>query len=168
MTCVRIGAVAAAAWIIPASLAAQAASIVALGASNTFGKGIARSEAFPAQLETLLRAKGFAVHVVNAGSNGDTTANMLRRLDGLLAGDTRVVILQPGGNDARKGQQSDRSANIAAVKQRLRTRGVKLVMVENAVLHGLSHQPDGSHLTPEGYRRLAEYLLPEVESGLTH
>ena len=37
---------------------ADAATIVALGASNTYGKGVARNQAYPAQLEAILRAKG--------------------------------------------------------------------------------------------------------------
>ena len=35
---------------------AQAATVVALGASNTYGKGVARNQAYPAQL-ALLRAR---------------------------------------------------------------------------------------------------------------
>jgi lysophospholipase L1-like esterase len=38
----------------PAS--AGAITIVALGASNTYGKGVARSQSYPAQLEAMLRA----------------------------------------------------------------------------------------------------------------
>jgi acyl-CoA thioesterase-1 len=37
--------------------AAQAATVVALGASNTYGKGVSRGQAYPAQLEALLRAR---------------------------------------------------------------------------------------------------------------
>jgi acyl-CoA thioesterase-1 len=61
--------------------AAQAATVVALGASNTFGKGVSRGQAYPAQLEALLRARGLNARVVNAGINGDTTGGMLARLD---------------------------------------------------------------------------------------
>jgi acyl-CoA thioesterase-1 len=39
---------------------AHAATVVALGATNTFGKGVSRSQAYPAQLEALLRARGSA------------------------------------------------------------------------------------------------------------
>ena len=56
---------------------AEAATIVALGASNTYGKGVARNQAYPAQLEAILRAKGSTIRVVNAGINGDTTEGML-------------------------------------------------------------------------------------------
>src|SRR3974390_3901808 len=92
--------------------AANAAIIVALGASNTYGKGVSRAQAFPAQLEALLRASGHAARVVNAGINGDTTGGMLRRLDRAVPNGTTVVILQPGGNDRRKGTAGDRAANI--------------------------------------------------------
>jgi acyl-CoA thioesterase I len=61
--------------------AAAQAQVVALGASNTAGKGVAPQESYPAQLEAMLRAKGYSGHVVNAGLNGDTTAGMLARLD---------------------------------------------------------------------------------------
>jgi acyl-CoA thioesterase-1 len=70
-----------AAIFIFTSAPAGAATIVALGASNTYGKGVARNQAYPAQLEAILRAKGANVRVINAGINGDTTEGMLQRLD---------------------------------------------------------------------------------------
>jgi hypothetical protein len=57
------------------------AQIVALGVSNVAGRGVSSSEAFPAQLEQMLAAKGYNVHVANAGVNGDTNSGMLGRLD---------------------------------------------------------------------------------------
>jgi acyl-CoA thioesterase-1 len=92
-------------------VALGAATIVALGASNTYGKGVARSQAYPAQLEAILRAKGANVRVVNAGINGDTTEGMLQRLDRIVPNGTSAVILQPGGNDRRKGSP-DRTSEI--------------------------------------------------------
>ena len=114
-----------------AATPAGAATVVALGASNTYGKGVARSQAFPAQLETILRAKGLAVRVVNAGINGDATEGMLRRLDGAVPSGTSAVILQP-----------------------------------NNVFRGLPHQPDGQHLTPEGYHMVAEHLAAQVAGAI--
>lgn len=138
---------------------ALATTVVALGASNTYGKGVSRSEAFPAQLQTLLDAKGQKVTVVNAGINGDTTQGMLAHLDGVLTSDTRVVILQPGGNDARKGLGDATQANVAEIKSRLAARNIRVVMVPNRMLGPLPHQPDGQHLTPAGYAGLAGQLL---------
>jgi acyl-CoA thioesterase-1 len=145
---------------------ADAATIVALGASNTFGKGVARNQAYPAQLEAILRARGYDARVINAGVNGETTGAMLRRLDQVVPKGTTVVILQPGGNDRRKGTEADRAASISEIQSQLKGRGIRLIMLENNMLHGLPHQPDGQHLTPEGYRMLAESLAAQVASAI--
>lgn len=141
---------------------ARAATVVALGASNTFGKGVSRGQAYPAQLEALLRARGISVRVVNAGINGDTTAHMLARLNSVVPKGTAVVILQPGGNDRRKLSAD----NSPAIQNRLTAMGIKVVMLTNSMLHGLPHQPDGQHLTPEGYHMLAEQLVGQVAGAL--
>src|SRR4030095_9796753 len=108
----RLGTLGALAILIStfASASADAATIVALGASNTYGKGVARNQSYPAQLEAILRAKGANVRVANAGINGDTTEGMLQRLDRTVPNGTSAVILQPGGND-RKGSP-DRTSEI--------------------------------------------------------
>ena len=49
---------------------------------------------------------------------------------------------------------------------RLHARGIGLVMLENSMLQGLPHQPDGQHLTPEGYRMLAESVATQVASAI--
>src|SRR6201991_1557096 len=141
---------------------ADAATIVALGASNTYGKGVARNQAYPAQLEAILRAKGASVRVVNAGINGDTTEGMLQRLDRAVPNGTSAVILQPGGNDRRKGSP-DRTSEI---QSRLSARGIPVIMMPNGMLRGLPHQPDGQHLSPEGYHLLAQSLASQVSGAL--
>jgi acyl-CoA thioesterase-1 len=141
---------------------ADAATIVALGASNTYGKGVARNQAYPAQLEAILRAKGSNVHVVNAGINGDTTEGMLGRLEQAVPNGTSAVILQPGGNDRRKGRP-DRTADI---QSRLAARHIPVIMLGNSMLGGLPHQPDGQHLTPEGYHMLAASLASQVSAAV--
>ena len=147
--------------------AAAQINIVVLGASNTYGKGVARGAAFPAQLQAMLKARGHDVHVGNAGINGDTTAGMLRRLDSAVPAGTRIVILQPGNNDRRKGVGAERAGNIGAIVDRLQARGVKVIVVER-LLAGLSQhlQPDGEHLTAEGFRVIAERLVPQVEAAI--
>src|SRR5450755_3880855 len=57
------------------------AQIVALGASNISGWNVAASEAIPAQLQAMLRAKGYSVTVLNAGIYGNTTADLRARMD---------------------------------------------------------------------------------------
>jgi acyl-CoA thioesterase I len=151
-----------------ATPAAAADTIVALGASNTYGKGVARGQDYPAQLEAMLKARGHDARVINAGINGDTTAGMASRLESSVPAGTRVVVLQPGGNDRRRGEAAGREGNIGAMVSRLRARGVKVVMLERP-LAGMGPQllqPDGMHLTPEGYQRLAARVLPQVMAQL--
>jgi acyl-CoA thioesterase-1 len=154
-----------AATLIFSLAVAHAATVVALGASNTYGKGVSRSQSYPSQLEQILQSKGLSVHVINAGINGDTTAGMMGRITQIPNG-TSVVILQPGGNDRRRGQEGERSANISEIERQLASRGIKVVLLENQMFRGLPHQPDGMHLTPEGYRMLAEAIAPQVISAL--
>lgn len=141
--------------------------IVALGASNTKGKGVSLSEAYPAQLQGMLKAKGVSATVANAGINGDTTGGMLARLDSAVPSGTQLVILQPGGNDRRRGSEGSRAGNIAQIKSRLAARKIKVVVMENTMLGAIpasERQPDGTHFTPKGYARLAAGILPSVLS----
>lgn len=151
-----------AAILIFATAPAGAATVVALGASNTYGKGVARGQAYPAQLEAILRAKGANIRVVNAGINGDTTEGMLRRLNQAVPKGTSAVILQPGGNDRRKGSP-DRTSEIQG---QLSARGIPVIMMPNSSFRGLPHQPDGQHLTPEGYHMLAEQVASQVAGAI--
>jgi acyl-CoA thioesterase I len=78
-------------------------NIVAFGDSLTAGYGLAANEAFPAQLQRALIAKGLAVNVANAGVSGDTAAGGLARLDWSIPDGTDAVILELGANDALRG-----------------------------------------------------------------
>jgi acyl-CoA thioesterase-1 len=156
----------AGALLPPASGQAAGVTIVALGASNTYGRGVERTQAYPAQLEALLRARGQAVQVINAGINGNTTAAMLGRIDAAVPTGASIVILQPGGNDQRKGEGAASAGNVAAIEAKLRGRGIRVIMLPNGMFRGLPHQADGQHLTPEGYRMLAAALLPQVIAAM--
>src|SRR5260370_10317715 len=73
--------------------------IVALGDSGIRGKGVPESQAYPAQLEAALRARGHQATVTNQGINGDTTAGVLARLDSPVPPGPNIVILKIGVND---------------------------------------------------------------------
>ena len=77
--------------------------IVVLGDSLVAGFNISQRDAFPAQLERALKAKGHAVEVINAGVSGDTTAAGLERLQWAVPEKTDAVILELGANDALRG-----------------------------------------------------------------
>ena len=146
------------------------AQIVALGASNVAGKGVSSSEAFPAQLERMLAAKGYNVHVANTGVNGDTNSGMLGRLDQAVPEGTRIVLLGAIGGtyNARRLGQGDQKADFASIVARLRGRGIKIIPVTANGVSRNDLQADGVHLTAEGHARLAARLLPTVLRALGH
>lgn len=104
-TLLRNCLVAALLVISSASLAdtAKPLRIVVLGDSLVAGFNISQRDAFPAQLERALKAKGHAVEVINAGVSGDTTAAGLERLQWAVPEKTDAVILELGANDALRG-----------------------------------------------------------------
>lgn len=77
--------------------------IVALGDSLTAGYGLPAQDAFPAQLERTLKAKGHAVEIENAGVSGDTASGGLARLDWSVPDGTDAVIVALGANDMLRG-----------------------------------------------------------------
>jgi acyl-CoA thioesterase-1 len=142
------------------------AQIVALGASSTAGYGVGPSAAYPAILEELLRAKGRPMSVSNAGISGDTTGGMLARLSSAVPNGTKIVILQIGGNDRRKGMnEAQAAANRAEIRKQLHARGIRTIeadgLVHAALRSGLT-QPDGRHMTAEGHRRVAQQLAASI------
>ena len=163
---------------------AQSTRIVALGDSNTAGFGVGGREAFPAQLEAMLRARGYDVLVSNAGISGDTTQGMLGRLDSVVPQGTRIVIVQGGYNDLRRGgSPAQIMANIDAILSRLRARQIRAVLCgfydqpwgAIARKHGAVFVPgsacydaryrgfDGLHMTTAGHQVVAARLLPVVQ-----
>jgi acyl-CoA thioesterase-1 len=143
---------------------AAQAQIVAIGASNVAGRGVSSSDAWPAQLEGMLSAKGRNVHVTNAGISGDTNAGMLARLDSAVPQGTKIVLLdrRGGGWNARRRGMGDQNAELAAIEARLRGRGIRIVpMWWNAALRQYL-QPDGIHFTVEGHRLVATNMLPAL------
>lgn len=147
-------------------MASASAQIVALGASNTQGYGVNEGQSYPAQLQAMLQGQGSNLRVRNEGVAGNTTGEMLDRLAGAVPDGTRIVILQFGTNDARLSiPPATRQANIAAILEELRKRGIKSLQVDEmmdaALKDGLA-QSDGIHLTAEGYRRVAAALLASI------
>ena len=155
-------------WIIAFSGLSQG-QIVAFGASNVAGKGVSPNQAWPAQLENMLKAKGYNVHVKNAGISGDTTALMLKRVDSSIPEGTKIVILDMGGgffNNRSSGiPRAQGEADMKALEARLKSRGITILSELTNNIPPTDRQADGIHLTAEGHRLLAEQL-PSVISAL--
>jgi acyl-CoA thioesterase-1 len=172
-----IGAGVGALIFVTAAAEAASINIVALGASNTYGYGRGRhaggvqpSQAWPAQLQAMLRAKGIDAHVTNAGVPGNTTGDMLARLDSAVPSDTQIVILQPGGNDARHGTGAERAGNIAVIKRRLHARHIRVIMIGkiNRIAPRDTHDPDGQHFNKRGHTAIARSLVTRVTAIISN
>ena len=103
--------------------------IVAFGDSLMAGYQLAMKDAFPAQLERALKAKGFNVQVANAGVSGDTTSGGLSRLDWSVPDGTDAVMVELGANDMLRG--IDPKVTRAALEQivsRLKQRGIEVML----------------------------------------
>ena len=171
--------------LLSGAAAAEPIRIVAFGGSNTFGTNLSRSDAYPAQLEALLKAAGHDVVVKNEGTNGQTTAEELQKMDSAVPPGTDIVIFQPGGNDkgpraAKSGGVIDTMGNIETIIQRFLDRKVLVLFsgvgprrdalqrFDIAMINEINRlapehlQHDGEHLTPQGYAIVAQKMMPRV------
>jgi acyl-CoA thioesterase I len=140
-------------------------TIVALGASNTAGYGVAPGQAYPIQLEAMLRARGISARVINAGINGDTLKGMLLRVDSAIIPGTQLVILDATRNGFG-GKAEEWAACLAKIKHRLEARGIKVLVIFPFRYYVNMRQADGIHLLPEAHAKLATRLLPEVMAAV--
>jgi acyl-CoA thioesterase-1 len=161
--------------IILASTSLASAQIVAFGHSAARGF-VMENEMWPAVLESMLRARGSQVHVINAGNNGETTDRGLARIDSAVPDGTKIVILAYGaGNDGRTqgpiSGSADPETNIEAMRNKIRARGIRLIDAIE-LYRSVARQPgmllvDGRHLNVEGNRKLAAILVGMVLSRAT-
>lgn len=111
------------------AMAATELRILALGDSLTAGYNLPPGDAFPVKLEAALKARGYAVQVINAGVSGDTTAGGKARLDWALADHPDYAIVELGANDALRGLDPALAfANLDAILGRLEAGKVKVLL----------------------------------------
>jgi acyl-CoA thioesterase-1 len=144
---------------------AEPITIVAIGASNTVGRG---GGSYPAELESMLRAKGYDAHVVNAGVNGDTTEGMAARLDSAVPAGTKLVLINPANkNDSKAGARAQQASAVAQMRSRLASRGIKAIVLPSFVsMVGSQHHIDSEHFDAEAYKMIAARLLPQVVAAI--
>lgn len=113
----------------PAAAPAPRPKVVILGDSLTAGLGLPADEAFPALLQQRLDAAGLKYDVVNAGVSGDTSAGGLRRLDWVLSGDVRVLVVALGANDGLRGLPPEQlRRNLDTIVATARNRGIAVLL----------------------------------------
>jgi acyl-CoA thioesterase-1 len=148
---------------------AEPVKIVAIGSSNTNGVGVGAANAWPAQLERMLKNKGHDVAMTVSAINGETTNALLARAPGAIPPGTKVVIYQLSrDNDQKAGAADTTDQNAARMEGIIKARGAKGVRVGFLKLLGPTgggnpnYQADGHHLTAASHQRLAARLMPMV------
>jgi acyl-CoA thioesterase-1 len=100
--------------------------LVTYGDSLSAGFGLRESQAFPAQLEKALSARGHNVQIVNASVSGDTTSAGLKRFEWSFPKGAHGAILELGANDALRGLDPDKTrANLDELLKRIKEKGAE-------------------------------------------
>lgn len=103
----------------------KGALVVALGDSLTFGYGASRGKDYPSML---VQKTGW--EIVNMGVNGDTTQNVLDRLDVIIDLKPKLVLLGIGGNDVlRQVDKATTKNNLSKIIERLQSAKIETVLI---------------------------------------
>ncbi len=140
---------------LPATAREDAPRIVALGDSLTSGRGIGKTDAYPAVLQKRLLDDGYNYYVVNSGVSGDTTGRALWRYRDALDGDVKVLIVALGANDGLRGVPVEQlKSNLSAIIEEAQRRGIAVVLIGMDALpvHGWAY----SVAFHRAYEELAE------------
>lgn len=90
-----------------------------LGTSLTAGLGVPEDSAYPAVIRRRVDSLGLGWEVRNGGLSGETSAGALRRMEWLLQGPVRLLVIETGANDGLRGLDPDSTrANLEAIVRR--------------------------------------------------
>jgi len=192
--------------VAPGWALAQTIKIVAFGDSTTAGSGKAHisglsigvpmSEAYPAKLESALRAKGWNVTVSNQGVPGQTAGAAVNTVDMHVPAGTNLTIVRFGGNDRFAGRSpADIAANLGEIVAKVRAKGSAVILArqwppkDEAAFAGLAQSVDadvdwwgglvangkplpqydsgdGEHINPAATDIVVARAVPDVERVL--
>jgi len=132
------------------------AVVLAFGDSLTFGTGAGATESYPAILERSIGRK-----VVNAGVPGETSSQGLERLPEVLDEvKPKLLVLCHGGNDfLRRLDEQAAAANVRAMIELARKRGVAVVLIATP-------KPGLPPSVPAFYGEIATELRVPFEEGV--
>lgn len=136
-------------------------SILAFGDSITYGYGAKPGESYPAVLASMT-----GLRVINAGVNGETSAEGLARLPKLLDdGSIRLMLLCFGGNDILQHRSEAKlKSNLERMIAMAKAKGIDVVLigVPEFGIFGLSSLPLYKEVAHEEDIAYMPSLLPDV------
>ncbi len=161
----------AALFLAPALHAAQPGAlpvIVCFGDSITAGYGVAPGQAYPADLQKDLDARGYHYRVINSGISGNTTKDGADRLKDVLRLHPAVVIVEFGGNDGLRGIPiTDSQRNLETIVSTLLRGGSKVLLA--GITLPPNYGPDYIHMFDAMYHQVAaKYHVPLLPMLYAH
>jgi acyl-CoA thioesterase-1 len=110
----------------------EAKIILAIGDSLTAGYSLPIEDSYPSQLEALLSDNGYEYEIINAGVSGNTSAQILERLNLYLEDEDEIpelAILVAWWNDGLRGQSIESlEENLIKITKRLQEKWVVVVI----------------------------------------
>lgn len=114
--------------------------ILFVGTSLTAGLGLEPDSAYPMLIQRKIDSAGLPFDVVNAGVSGETSSGLLDRLDWLLRGNFRVMVLETGANDGLRGiPTATLKTNLETILDRVAAKrpGARVLLVQMEALPNL-------------------------------
>jgi acyl-CoA thioesterase-1 len=141
---------------------AAARTLLVVGDSLSAAYGMDVGSGWVALLGKRLERQKFDYQVVNASISGDTTANGLARLPGLLAAhQPAIVIIELGGNDGLRGLALEQMKhNITAMVTKARARQARVLLV------GMQLPPNYGNYYIQRFRDIYREIAAEQQVGL--
>jgi len=138
----------------------QGGNIICFGDSVTFGYGVDSGQDYPSFLSKLVH-----IPVINAGIDGDTTIEALKRIDtDVLERNPLIVIVEFGGNDfLRKITKETTVSNMEKIIDKVQSKGAMAAIVD--VSAGMLMSEYYSAFLDIA-RRKGAIFIPHVFSGI--
>ena len=114
--------------------------MIFVGTSLTAGLGLEPDSAYPMLIQRKIDSAGLPFEVTNAGVSGETSAGLIDRLDWLLRGNFKVLVLETGANDGLRGvPTASLRANLSTALDRIKAArpDAKIVVVQMEALPNL-------------------------------
>ena len=143
--------------------------IIVLGDSLSAGFNLPEQDAFPAQLERLLKQGGLDVAVINAGVSGDTATAGLARLEWATGDGADLVIVELGANDMLRGvdpRETEKALEAIVVSLIKRKTGVLLAGMQAAPNLGADFAARFNAIFPAIAKRHGLVLYPFFLEGV--
>lgn len=152
----------------PSSVAPPLARTVAV-LGDSLSVSPSRDASFPAVLQRKIDAEHLPWRVVNAGRNGDTTAQGLARLDDVLKARPEILVVALGANDGLRGVPvASVTRQLDAIVTRAQASGARVLLcgMETPPWRGWSYTAAFHEIFPDLARQHGLPLVPFLLAGV--